>query len=329
MSVLNIVGDFYPIFLVFQATGLIYFDPKESQKKRPNTSKHPTTFFRIYFFSLLLALCGLSAFTVWVFLFKDRREDEEQEYVMDKFVVSSILVGTFVASYSTIIESFCTWHKHIRFFEKMSEIDSHLSVVAPDQKFPHIHRYISLRVLSSFLVIFGIHSVQIYLAFSTDFQLETANFWMAAGIPVLLIALTICKYLLYLLMIQVRMKIISNILEKILDESGPKLDFLDVKEVKSESSILLTMDKVSSLRKGSLPHLRIILDIFLIITFALVFSLLSDSTCLVNGCFGITMVILVTLIFTAVTYNAYMAFVHYQQNDDITVLIGKFSTQFI
>lgn len=249
MSLSKILGDFYPILLVFQGTGLIYFDSREPLSKRLKSGKFPSKSFCVYFLSLVLALCGLSIFTIWVFLFKEYDEDGEQEYIMDKFVVSSILVGIFAASYSTIIESFCTWHKHLAFFEKITEIDNHLSVVAPNQNYSRIHKYILLRVSFSFFIIFLIHLVQLYIAFATDFRKEMIRFWMTAGIPILLIALTTCKYLFYLLMIQTRMLMVSETMEKILDENEPR-SFPNVIEVKAKSATSNVMERVALLRKG-------------------------------------------------------------------------------
>lgn len=247
MSLATIFRSFFPILTIFQCFGLIYFDGKETQKKFCD-SKLPPSLFVVYFVILVLALCGLSAFAVWVFLFKGKEHENIGEYVVDKFVVTAIFVGVFIAAYSTVIESFVTWKTHFTFFEYILEIDNFLVTIAPDTNIQKVHKHIYMKIVSTFLLIMFIHSVQIYIAFSTDHEPSMFDFWTSSFIPVLMMAITTCKYLFFLLMTQMRLKIASKMVEDIVDETEFSTEIIEVKEIKSTS--LDISERVSTLRKG-------------------------------------------------------------------------------
>lgn len=247
MTLASIFRDFFPILTVFQCSGLIYFGEKETQKKFFD-GKHPSSLFVVYFVVLLLALCGLSSFTVWVFIFRGKERGTILDYVVDKFVVTAIFIGTYIAAYSTVSESFLTRKKQLMFFDCIGEIDNLLTSIAPDVKISKLHKNVFARIVVSFLFIASIHSVQTYIAISTDYQPEMTKFWITSFVPVLLIGITSCKYLFYLLMLQMRLVTVSKIVEDIVEESEFCSDIIEVKSLKS--SPFDVAEKISNLRKG-------------------------------------------------------------------------------
>lgn len=260
MSLATIFREFFPILTIFRYSGLIYFDGKETPKTISNFDSKQSTpppLFSVHFVILLVGLCGLSSITVWVFVFKGKSIEDFQEYVVDKFVLTSIFLGIYIAAFSTIIESFLTWKKNLTFFEHITEIDKFVTSIAPDTNFSKYHKRIYGKIVATFFLIMSIHCVQIYIAITTDEQPEMADFWCTSFVPMLLLALTTCKYLYYTSMVQMRLKIAAVIIEDLVDESEMAEEIIEVKAFKPIS--LDIADKVSTLR-------RCILNFFFLIS---------------------------------------------------------------
>ena len=273
--------------LILQFFGLFYFSVAKLNPE--NQKKFPSRKYTIYFAILLIILVGLSIYIFYLLFLASSNEDNSKILVKDKFLRSMIYISLLLVISVCLIQSFVSTPSTKKFFLNCVKI-TNISIC----DFGHFNDYRVIRrsfiknVINYFIIFVFLPDIwsQLYNKFNN----ELLNFktYLIFFLPILLMRMSILKFLLLVKIVNLQLDMIYNLIEEVFEP--PKVHLNNprsyIKTLKCNKSLEVQMRlKFINIRR--------------------IYNIIFENTELINQIMGITMITLFAIMVISITISGY------------------------